>query len=144
MAIIAQLANGSKLELNLTTAANTWVNVAGVTNFSIPSVTREEVDVTWLQSPNKETLPGTPDWGDMTGTIQLVPGSAVDTFMTNHNIAGTVMNIRTTLPTANVAAPDIKTYTGWIKTYDRKTNTHGSKMEADFAIRLNGETTITS
>lgn len=140
MPIIAQLANGAKLEFNLTAANNTWVEAVGVTNFSPPGVTRDEVDVTWLGSPNKETKPGTPDWGDLTATIQLVPGNAIDTLLTNANIAGTELNVRTSMPTANVAAPIVTTNTGWIKSYQQKTNTHGSKMEADVAVRINGKT----
>ena len=140
MPIIAQLANGSKLEFNAGTAANTWVEAVGVTNFNAPGITRQEVDVTWLGSTNKETLPSTPEYSDLTGTIQLVPGNAIDTLLKTHNISGQQLNVRTTFPTGNTNV--VETYVGWVKSYDRKATGHGSKMEADFAFAINGPTEI--
>ena len=109
---------------------------------TFPSIEADEHEVTTLKSPDrmKEFIAGLRDGGDMTVTLNYVPGGITDLLLTAAAEVGTTRAIRIIIPddsgTGN-AAWMWKTF-GWVKRYTPDDMQPNAPMTATCLIRITG------
>ncbi len=118
-------------------AIPSWTELAKVGDVEFPTIEYEEIDVTNMQSANrqKETIRGLADWGDFTVPMKYVPNSATDELLNDILDSGETVKIRITVPGTT---PYVETFSGYLKTYAR-TLPVGEAMECEATFRINAK-----
>lgn len=78
-----------------------WTTLGGVANITPPNESVDQVDITTMDSPDRtrEFIPGLRDLGDMTISINYVPGNDTDEYVLAWRSAGDVRDVEITYPT---------------------------------------------
>lgn len=76
----AKLGQGGAIRVGRGTSTITWTTLVGVGDFSFPSRTVEEIDVTSHSSPvgTQEFIPGPADFGSVSFTLDYVEANPTD------------------------------------------------------------------
>lgn len=129
----AMLGYGSVLELADIATPNTREYIAEVSNFTLPSASTDQVDVTHMQSPGKsrEFIGGLTDNGEFGCDMNYVPGSQADQRMIA--AAGKRKRIYITFPNGVQVS-----FTGTRQSYE-KTAATDDKMTATASFKVSGE-----
>lgn len=96
----ARIGWGGKLYLSSDNTEANLTELAEVRDVSFPQDEADEHEVTHLQSPGrrKEFIQGLIDGGEMTATLNYVPGGATDLLLTAAKDDGTTRKIRIVIP----------------------------------------------
>lgn len=129
----ASLGYGSTLELAPYETPNAFEYVAEVKNFTLPSDTTEQQDVTHMQSPNKtrEFIDGFTDPGELGFEMNYVPGSRSDNLMLAAK--GKRKRVRITFPNGVQVL-----FSGSRQSYEKTAETE-SAMIATASFKVSGE-----
>lgn len=129
----AILGYGSVLELADIATPTTREYIGEVSNFTLPSASTDQVDVTHMQSPNKsrEFIDGLTDHGEFGCEMNYVPGSQADLRMLAAK--GKRKRIYITFPNGVQVA-----FTGTRQSYE-KTAATDDKMTASASFKVSGE-----
>lgn len=129
----ASLGYGSTLELAPYETPTAFEFVAEVKNFTLPSDTTEQQDVTHMQSPNKtrEFIDGFTDPGELGFEMNYVPGSRSDLLMVAAK--GRRKRVRITFPNGVQVL-----FTGARQSYEKSAETEGA-MTATASFKVSGE-----
>lgn len=139
----ATIGYGSKVSIGRTTDdGDTWtfVELDEVKDLTLPESTADEIEVTSMQSPNrqKEYISGLSDNGDVSFTLNWVPGSATDTLLKEIKASGETVHIR--FDVVGFTTPE--TFAGFLKTLSRTAPVSGA-LEATATFRISGLVTPT-
>lgn len=143
MATEARLGWGGEIQLGLDENASSLVElgeVRGVPGF--PTQEADEHEVTHLKSPNrrKEFIAGLIDSGEMTVSLNYVPGGATDLLLAAAAAAGDTRAVRIIIPDDDglgTAAWQITT-SGFVKRYSPDNMEPNTPMTATLVIRITG------
>jgi hypothetical protein len=77
---VALLGYGSKFEISSANSPDAYTEIAEITSITPPSAALDQIDVTHMQSPNRnrEFISGLNDPGEASFDMNFVPGSASD------------------------------------------------------------------
>lgn len=119
-----------------TDGGSTYVDIAEVNDITPPSSTFDMVDATHMQSPNsdREFIIGLNDPGEMSLTMNFVPGSASDTKIQAIKQARARVKCRITFPNGVTW-----TFSGLLMTYEPAVPTD-DKMTATVTFKVSGST----
>jgi predicted secreted protein len=116
---------------------STYIPIARITSLSLPGMSRETYDVTSHDSTGKwrEFVAGVKDAGDISGSINLIPG-------TDFTIFSTLFGEETAY-TWQIITPDgqIVEFDGFLTAFSGDAPFDG-KFEADFTIKITGAVTF--
>lgn len=112
-----------------------------VKSFTLPNGTTEQLDATHLKSPNRrrEKIAGMIDDGDLTVTLNYVPGSATDLLIMQAFTEGDTRPYMAVIP--RVAADWEVTGTAFISGVDRGEIVADGVMEVTVTFTLSGAAT---
>lgn len=129
----ASIGYGSTLELAPYENPNAYEFVGEAKNFTLPSDTTDQQDVTHMQSPNKtrEFIDGLTDPGELSFEVNHVPGSNTDQLLINAK--GKRKRARITFPNGVQIL-----FTGSRQSYERSAETEGA-MTASVSFKVSGE-----
>lgn len=129
----AMLGYGSTLELAPFETPNAFVYVAEVKNFTLPSDTTDQQDVSHMQSPNKtrEFIDGFSDPGEFGCELNYIPGSPADLLLVAAK--GKRKRIRVTFPNGVQVL-----FTGTRQSYEKTAETENA-MTASVSFKVSGE-----
>ncbi|NGP19298.1 phage tail tube protein [Devosia aurantiaca] len=129
----AMLGYGSTLELAPFELPNAFEYVAEVKNFTLPSDTTDQQDVSHMQSPNKtrEFIDGFSDPGEFGCEMNYIPGSPSDTLLIAAK--GKRKRIRITFPNGVQVL-----FTGSRQSYEKTAETENA-MTASVSFKVSGE-----
>lgn len=129
----AMLGYGSVLELADIATPATREYIAEVSNFTLPSASTDQVDVTHMQSPNKsrEFIDGLTDNGEFGFEMNYVPGSTADQRMIAAK--GKRKRVYITFPNGVQVS-----FTGSRQSYEKSAATD-DKMTASASFKVSGD-----
>ncbi|HET6536347.1 MAG TPA: phage tail tube protein [Sphingomicrobium sp.] len=138
----ARIGWGGKVYLGTDNTEATLTLLDEVVDTTFPQDETEEVEATHLTSPGrrKEFLSGLIDGGDVTLTLNYVPGGATDLLLTAALSAGTTRSVRFVIPdeTGTGTADWNITTSGFVKRYAPDRMSAGEKISATAVIRITG------
>lgn len=136
----ARIGWGGELQIGLDANASSLVEIGEVRSFTMGSDEVDEHEVTHLKSPNrrKEFIAGLIDGGDMTATINYVPGSASDILLTAALTAGTTRAVRVIIPAQDGTPAWQITTAGFVKRYSPEAVEANAPITATLTIRVTG------
>lgn len=136
----ARIGWGGELQLGLTTAAASLVEIGEVREFNLPAEEADEAEVTHLKSPNrrKEFIAGLLDAGTVEATVNYVPGGASDLLLSAARDAGDTRAVRFIIPDETGSPEWQITTSGFVKRYSPNAVTPGEPITATVAIRVTG------
>lgn len=120
-----------------------FTTLALITNFQPPQATIEEIETTHMGSAGRrrEFIAGLTDSGQVSGSMNWVPGSATDLFLEAWRNSGETRLVRATFPTS----PQWRiSFQGFLVNYAPQASDVGSLITASFAIRVSGAVTQAS
>jgi hypothetical protein len=129
----AMLGYGSTLELAPYETPNAFQYIAEVKNFTLPSDTTDQQDVSHMQSPNKtrEFLDGFSDPGEFSCEMNFIPGSPSDAILIAAK--GKRKRVRITFPNGVQVL-----FTGSRQSYEKTAETENAMM-ANVSFKVSGE-----
>ncbi len=138
----ARIGWGGEVHLGTDNTEGSLVELVEVTECTFPSDETGEVEATHLKSPGrrKEYVAGLIDGGDVTVTLNYVPGSATDLLLTAAKEVGTTRSVRFVIPDdSGTGAADWNIVThGFVKKYAPDRMSPGDKITATATIRITG------
>lgn len=136
----ARIGWGGEVQLGLTEAAASLVELEEVRSCTFPSDEADEHEVTHLKSPGrrKEFISGLIDAGECTVSMNYAPGSATDVLLVAAAAAGDTRAVRFIIPGQTGTAEWQITTTGFVKRYAVDTMEPNAPMTATAVIRLTG------
>lgn len=120
-----------------------WTAIPGVTGIQVPAPTKDEIEVSDLDSTDKEYIAGLGDSGEITFTMNLKAKASGSGFaeaqelLEAANVSGDLTNFKVTLP-----APFNKSYifTAFVKTFQPNAQVNAA-VTADVTLRISGSVT---
>lgn len=90
---------GTTVEVN--TTGTTWFKIGLLASATPPNETVDQVDVTHMESPDRtrQFIAGLRDLGDVTLSINYVPGNLTDEYVLEWRSSGETRPVRITYPT---------------------------------------------
>lgn len=136
----ARIGWGGEIQLGLTEAAASLVELEEVRSCTFPADEADEHEVTHLKSPGrrKEFISGLIDAGECTISLNYVPGAATDLLLVAAAAAGDTRAVRFIIPGQTGAAEWQITTTGFVKRYAVDNMEPNAPMTATAVIRLTG------
>lgn len=131
---------GSKFAIS-TDDGSTYTDVAEISgDISPPSSTIDTVDATHMRSPNgdREFILGLNDPGEMSFSINFIPGGATDTLLIDVKASKARVKCRITFPNGVVWG-----FSGLLTKYQPTVPVDG-KMTADITFKVTGSTSVTA
>ncbi|TZG26506.1 phage tail tube protein [Sphingomonas montanisoli] len=137
----AKLGFGSAFYMGATGVATEVTKIAEVTSVSPPNEQRADVEVTHYESPGqtREYIAGLIDPGEITVSINWVPGSPTDDLLVTAKNDGAVRQMKIKVPGA-AATPEQFKFPGIVKGFERTVPIDG-QMTANVTIRIAGAVT---
>lgn len=140
---MAVLSKGTKLLIGDDDDPIAWTAIPGVTGIQVPAPTKDEHDVSDLDSTDKEYIAGLGDSGEITFTMNLKSKASGSGFaeaqelLEAANVSGDLTNFKVTLP-----APFSKSYifTAFVKTFQPNAQVNAA-VTADVTLRISGSVT---
>lgn len=139
MAIIAEQ---MKLEKSDNQASDgTFAAVGCFKNLTLPSITRESIDVTNLCSEGgfREYIPGLRDGGEVSGTISFVPSAAINQTWLDDVDSGTVQYYKVTFPDQTTTWEFTAIPLSFVPSADI-----GAELTAEITMKVTGKPTFTT
>lgn len=136
----ARIGWGAELQLSSSSSVAGLVELGEVKRFGVPTDEADEHEVTHFKSPNrrKEYIQGLIDSGEITATLNYVPGGATDLLLTDALETGTIRAVRFIIPdTLGQPAWQITT-TGFVKKYAPDELEPNAPITATVTIRITG------
>lgn len=117
-------------------AGSSWIEIAEVYDITPPSSTVDQIDVTHMQSPNRqrEFIAGLSDPGSASFEMNFIPGSASDLKIQEIRGTGEQVLCRITFPNAVTWI-----FTGQVESYEPAIPTE-DKMTASVSFKVSGST----
>lgn len=136
----ARIGWGAELQLGLTEAAGSLVELGEVRSFNLPSDEADEHEVTHLKSPErrKEYISGLIDSGEVSATLNYVPGSATDLMLTTAAEDGDTRAVRFIIPDQTGTAAWQITTSGFVKRYTPDNVEPNAPITATLVLRITG------
>lgn len=136
----ARIGWGGEVQLGLDENVASLVELEEVRSCTLPSDEADEHEVTHLKSPGrrKEFISGLIDAGDMTVTLNYVPGGATDILLTAAAAAGDTRAVRVIIPDQTGVAAWQHTTTGFVKRYAPDNVEPNAPITATAIIRITG------
>ena len=136
----ARIGWGGEVQLGLTEDAGSLVELEEVRSCTLPSDEADEHEVTHLKSPGKrkEFIGGMIDAGDMTISLNYVPGGATDLLLTAALAAGDTRAVRVIIPDQTGAPAWQATMAGFVKRYAPDNIEPNAPITATAVIRITG------
>lgn len=134
----ARIGHGGTFELAYATAPTVFTYIAETRDFTLPNESTGTEDATHMQSPNRvqEFIATLTDPGEVSFDMNLVPGSASDTFLLATRAKR--MLWRYTFPSGHQ-------FTGYgVRTGYEKSAPHAGRMSASVAFKVSGEPDLTA
>lgn len=135
----ADIGYGVTYEIEDAPGSGIFVELAEVYNVDLPELQVDEVEVTHMQSPNRnrEYIFGLKDPGEASVEMNWNEGSATDTLLQGLKASNATHAHRITMPGGQVW-----TFSAWVKSY-KPTAPIGDKMTATVGVRVTGSISIT-
>ena len=141
----ARIGWGAELQIGTSSSVASLVELGEVREFSMPADEADEHEVTHLKSPDrrKEFIAGLIDGGEMTVTLNYVPGGATDLLLTDAAETGTTRAIRVIIPDNDGlgTAAWQHTTSGFVKRYAPDNVGANAPLTATAVIRVTGAKT---
>lgn len=104
----ADIGHGTTLEYAHPDTPEAFTAMGEITNVTPPPMTRDVIDATHMQSPDRwrEYIAGLRDGGEMSIDLNFVPGSTTDVFLVNSQIENFPRPYRITYPDGSVETFD--------------------------------------
>jgi predicted secreted protein len=136
----ARIGWGAEVQLSSSSAVAGLVEIGEVRSFNVPSDTADEHEVTHFKSEDrrKEFISGLIDGGEVTVTMNYVPGSASDLLLTDAAESGTTRAVRFIIPDQTGTAAWQITTAGFVSRYSPDTVEPNAPITATAVIRLTG------
>lgn len=136
----ARIGWGAELQIGTSSSAASLVELGEVRSFTLPNEEADEHEVTHLKSPNrrKEFIAGMIDSGEITATINYVPGGATDLLLTAAQEDGTTRAVRFIIPDATGTAAWQITTAGFVKRYAPDSVEPNAPITATLTLRITG------
>lgn len=130
---------GGKFHRESDDSPSVYVEVAEVLSITPPQLSREEVDVTHLQSPNEynEYRPGMKDGGSPTISMAFLPANATNVNMLADFEDGTLRNYKITYPDTSTWI-----FEAFISGYTPGEIANNERITAEVTFRINGKPTL--
>lgn len=139
----ARIGWGGELWLSTDNTEANLVELAEVRDVSFPQDEADEHEVTHLKSPNrrKEFIQGLIDGGEMTATLNYVPGGATDLALTDAKNLGTTRKIKIVIPDdSGTGAADWNFVTSaFVKRYAPDSMEANAPITATAVFRVTGD-----
>jgi len=115
---------------------DSYFDLGEITGLTPPSDSIDEVEVTHMQSPGrrKEFIAGLSDPGEMSVTVNHIPGSSEDEFILDWKASGEVRDARITYPNGRT-----QTISTFVKGYVPNELTVGAAITATLTLRCTGD-----
>jgi hypothetical protein len=136
----ARIGWGGELQLSTDGTLGNCAELIEVRSYNAPTDEADEHEVTHLKSPDrrKEYLQGLIDAGEVSATLNYIPGSATDLLLTDALDSGTTRAVRFIIPDpAGAAAWKIET-SGFVKRYAPDTVEANAPITATLTLRITG------
>lgn len=138
VASAAMIGYGAKLEIETTAGTGSYTEMLEVKSLAKPDAQVDQVDITTMSSPDttKEFIAGLTDRGEISITMNWVPGGATDLFVETWREGGNERrSVRITTPNSKIYTFNafILGYTGSIPV--------GEAMEAELTLKVAGAVT---
>ena len=114
-----------------TATPNTYTNVKNVKSFTPPAQAATELDLTNLDSVNKETIPGLIDPSSLSMTVDIDYTDAGQQAVRAANAAGLTKNWKINMPNGKVIS-----FSGWVKKFDTGSGAVDAVSKSNLEIRL--------
>jgi hypothetical protein len=139
----ARIGWGAELQLGLDENASSLVELGEVRSFNLPTDEADEHEVTHLKSPSrrKEYISGLIDSGEVTATINYVPGGATDLMLTAAADAGDTRAVRFIIPDQTGTAVWQITTSGFVRRYSPDNVEPNAPITATLVLRITGAKT---
>lgn len=136
----ARIGWGAEIQLSTSASAAGLVELGEVKRFGVPSDQADEHEVTHFKSADrrKEYISGLIDSGEVSATINYVPGGATDLLLTDALEDGTVRAVRFIIPDQVGAAAWQITTSGFVKKYAPDDLEPNAPITATVTIRVTG------
>lgn len=136
----ARIGWGAELQVSSSSSEAGLVEIGEVQSFNVPTDEADEHEVTHLKSPGrrKEFISGLIDGGEISATINYVPGGTSDLLLTDAAENGDTRAVRFIIPDQVGAAAWQITTTGFVKRYSPDTVAANAPITATVVIRITG------
>lgn len=143
MTTLARIGWGGELQIGLSSAAASLVEIEEIRSVTLGSDEADEHEVTHLKSPNrrKEFISGLIDAGELTASMNYVPGGASDILLTAAATAGNTRAVRIIIPGQTGVAEWQITTEGFVKRYAPDNVEPNAPITASLTVRLTGAKT---
>lgn len=135
VASAALIGSTTKIEVETTAGTGIFTELGEVRGAEKPNAQYDEIEITHMGSPDgaKEYLSGLVDYGEITLSMNWVPGAATDLFLETWREGGNERR------SCKITTPNNKVYTfpAFIKGYTGSIPV-GEVMEADLVLRVAG------
>ena len=135
VASAAMIGWGTKLEVETVAGTLTYTELAEIKNANKPSAAVDQVEITTMGSPDqtKEFIAGLTDRGEISMTMNWVPGAPTDDFIEDWREGGNERRY------VKITTPNNKIYTlqGFILDYTGSIPV-GEAMEAELTLKVAG------
>ena len=141
MSAKAKLTRGSQLSIGTAGDTPTFTAVEGVASINIPGLTKDEIEVTDLNSTAKEFIDGLGDAGELSFEILLEPGTVAGQYAPGQEALkaahedGGNLPFRIALPAAFGITYE---FDGFVRTFSERLEQNDA-ARADVTIRVSGE-----
>lgn len=136
----ARIGWGAELQLGTAESVASLVELGEVRSFNVPQDEADEHEVTHFKSPDrrKEFIQGLIDGGEVSATLNYVPGGATDLMLVDALDTGTIRAVRFIIPDQTGTAAWQITTTGFVRRYSPDTVEPNSPITATLTIRITG------
>lgn len=126
---------GYGIVLEIQPSGGSYTYVSEIFDLTLPSANVEQVEATHTASPDayREYIPGLTEPGEVSFSMNFVPGSATDTLL--KQVRGATATYRVTHRSGRQVI-----FTGFLTTYETSAET-ASKMESSVSIKVSGQPT---
>lgn len=136
----ARIGWGAELQVGTSSSAASLVELGEVRSFGVPKEEADEHEVTHFKSPDrhKEYISGLIESGEITATLNYVPGGATDLLLADARDTGTTRAVRFIIPDQTGTAAWQITTSGFVKHYSPNDVEPNSPITATLTIRVTG------
>lgn len=137
---LARIGWGAELQLSTSSAVAGLIELGEVRSFNVPQDEADEHEVTHFKSADrrKEYIQGLIDGGEISATLNYVPGGATDLMLVDALDTGTVRAVRFIIPDQTGAAAWRITTSGFVRRYSPDTVEPNAPITATLTIRITG------
>lgn len=143
MSVNALLSQGAKLKIGTAGATPTYTEVMGVASINIPGLTKDEIEVSDLNSQAKEFISGLGDAGELTFELILEKGTTAGTYEPGQEAvkaaheSGEVLPWQVDLPTGFGITYG---FSAFVKSFSERMEQNDA-VRADVTLRVSGAAT---